>query len=56
MLQSSSLSAVTAAQQLGGSVTGVVAGSDIATVAEKAARIKGVDKIIKIDNGAYDRV
>lgn len=56
MLQSSSLSAVTAAQKLGGPVTGFVAGSNINPVARLAATVKGLDKIIKIDNGAYDKV
>ena len=55
-LQSASLSAVTAAQKLGGSVTGFIAGSEIRSVAEEAAKVKGLEKIIMVENGAYDKV
>ena len=55
-LQSASLSAVTAAQKLGGSITGFIAGSGIRSVAEEAAKVKGVERIIMIENGAYDKV
>ncbi|KAL2157502.1 hypothetical protein VTH06DRAFT_6053 [Thermothelomyces fergusii] len=54
-LNTGSLSAVTAAQKLGGSVHGFVAGSNIRPVAEEAAKVEGVEKIIAVDNGAYDR-
>ncbi len=55
-LQNASLSAVTAAQKLGGSVTGLVAGSGVKGVAEEAAKVKGIDKVIMIENGSYDKV
>lgn len=55
-LQTASLSAVTAAQKLGGPITGFVAGSQVRSVAEEAARIKGIEKIIMVDNGMYDKV
>ena len=55
-LQHGSLCAVTAAQKLGGSVTGLVAGSGIKGVAEEAAKVKGIDKVIMIENGSYDKV
>lgn len=55
-LQDASLSAVTAAQQLGGSITGIVAGSGIKLVAEEAAKVKGIERIIMIENGSYDKV
>ena len=55
-LQTTSLSAVTAAQKLGGPVTGFVAGSRVRSVAEEAAKIKGIGKIIMVENGMYDRV
>ena len=55
-LQNASLSAVTAAQKLGGSVTGFVASGGIKGVAEEAAKVKGIDKIIMIENGSYDKV
>lgn len=55
-LQNASLSAVTAAKMLGGSITGFIAGSGAKSLAEEAAKVKGLDKIIMIDNGAYDKV
>lgn len=55
-LNHGSLSAVTAAKKLGGSVHGFVAGSNIKGVAEEAAKVDGVEKIIAVDNGAYDKV
>ncbi len=55
-LQNASLSAVTAARKLGGSITGFIAGSSAKSVVEEAAKVKGLDKIIMIDNGAYDKV
>ena len=55
-LQHASLSAVTAAQKLGGSVTGLVAGGGMKGVAEEAAKVKGIDKVIMIENGSYDKV
>ena len=51
-----SLGAVTAGQKLGGSVTGFVAGSSIKNVAEEVAKVEGLDKVIMVDNGAYDKV
>ena len=55
-LQNASLSAITAAQKAGGSITGFVAGSGIKAVAEEAAKVKGLDKVIMVENGAYDKV
>lgn len=54
-LNVSSLAAVTAAQKLGGSVTGFVAGSGVEAVANQAAKVKGIDKVIYVENGAYDK-
>ncbi len=51
----SSSSAVTAAQKLGDPITGFVAGSNIKSIAEEAAKIVGIDKIIAVDNEAYDK-
>ncbi len=51
-----SLSAVTAAKKLGGSIHGFVAGGNIKPVADEAAKVEGVEKIIAVDNAAYDRV
>ena len=55
-LNPSSLSAVTAAQRLGGSITGFLAGNNTKTVAQEAAKIKGIEKIIVIEDGAYEKV
>jgi electron transfer flavoprotein alpha subunit len=55
-LNHGSLGAVTAAQKLGGSVVGFVAGGNIKAVAEEAAKVKGVERIIAVDNAAYDKV
>lgn len=55
-LNTGSLSAITAAQKLGGPVHAFVAGSSIKSVAEEAAKVEGVEKIIAVENGAYDKV
>ena len=55
-LQNASLGAVTAAQKLGGSITGFLAGSGVKAVAEEAAKVKGLEKIIMVENGSYDKV
>ena len=55
-LQPASLSSITAAQKLGGPVTGFIAGSNIQAVAEEGSKANGLDKIITIENGAYDKV
>ncbi|KAI1461465.1 electron transfer flavoprotein, alpha subunit [Annulohypoxylon moriforme] len=54
-LNHGSLSAITAAKRLGGSIHGFVAGSNIKAVAEEAAKVEGVEKIIAVDNAAYDK-
>ncbi|KAK6957873.1 hypothetical protein Daesc_000662 [Daldinia eschscholtzii] len=54
-LNHGSLSAITAAKKLGGSIHGFVAGSNIKPVAEEAAKVEGVEKIIAVDNAAYDK-
>ena len=54
-LEVPSLSAVTAAQKIGGSVIGFVAGSGIRAVAEEASKVKGLDKVIMVENSAYDK-
>lgn len=55
-LNHGSLSAITAAQKIGGAVHGFVAGSSIKPVADEAATAEGVEKIISVENGAYDKV
>ncbi|KAF2792759.1 electron transfer flavo protein-like protein subunit alpha [Melanomma pulvis-pyrius CBS 109.77] len=54
-LNVSSLAAITAGTKLGGSITAFVAGSGAKAVADEAAKVKGVDKIIYVENGAYDK-
>lgn len=56
-LQSPSLAAIAAAQKLGGPVTGFVAGSGIkGTAAAEAAKVKGVEKVLAVENDAYEKV
>lgn len=55
-LNHGSLSAITAAQKVGGSIHGFIAGSSIKPVADQAATADGVEKIISVENGAYDKV
>ena len=55
-LNPSSLAAITAAREVGGSVTALVAGSNITPVAQEVAKVNDLSKVIKIDNGAYDKV
>ncbi len=53
-LNMSSLGAVTAAQKLGGSIHTFVAGPK--SVAEEAAKVKDVEKVLFVDSSAYDKV
>ena len=55
-LNHGSLSAFTAAKKLGGPIHGFIAGSNIKPVAAEAAKVDGVEKIIAVDNVAYDKV
>ncbi|KAK1998982.1 electron transfer flavoprotein domain-containing protein [Colletotrichum falcatum] len=54
-LNHGSLSAITAAKKLGGSIHGFVAGSNIKGVADEAAKVEGVEKIIAVENASYDK-
>ncbi|TDZ33678.1 putative electron transfer flavoprotein subunit alpha [Colletotrichum trifolii] len=54
-LNHGSLSAITAAQQLGGTIHCFVAGSNIKAVAQEVAKVQGIHKIITVENGAYDK-
>jgi electron transfer flavoprotein alpha subunit len=53
-LNASSLGAITAAQKIGGSIHGFLAGPK--SVAEAAAKVKGLEKVLMVDNSAYDKV
>ena len=54
-LNSGSLGAVTAGKKLGGSIHGFLAGKNVKGVAEEAAKIDGLEKVVMVDNEAYDR-
>ena len=56
VLNVGSLGAITAAKKLGGSVHGFVAGGNIKGVAEEAAGVEGIEKVIAVDNAAYEKV
>jgi electron transfer flavoprotein alpha subunit len=55
-LQSSALNVINAATKLGNPVTAFVAGSPSKEVAEQAAKVAGVDNVVYVKNGAYDKV
>jgi electron transfer flavoprotein alpha subunit len=56
-LQNSSLSAIAAAQKLGGPVTAFLAGAGVkGTSAAEAAKIKGIEKVVAVENDAYEKV
>ena len=54
--QPASLAAVTAGTKIGGSITAFVAGSGVKSVAEEISKAKGIEKVIYVENGAYDKV
>ncbi|KAL2831050.1 ribosomal protein L1p/L10e family-domain-containing protein [Aspergillus pseudoustus] len=55
-LQSSSISAISAALKLGGPVTAFVAGTGVkATSAAEAAQYKGVEKVVAVESEAYEK-
>lgn len=52
-LKSATAAAVQAANKIGGDIHVLVAGSDCQTVAEAAAKLDGVSKVLVADNAAY---
>ncbi|KAI7636466.1 hypothetical protein KC319_g6057, partial [Hortaea werneckii] len=54
-LNMSSLASISAAQKLGGTIHGFVAGANTKQVAEEAAKVQGLEKVIYVDNAAYDK-
>ncbi len=52
-LKPATLNVITAAQQIGGDITVLVAGSGCAAVAQAAAQVAGVSKVLLADNAAY---
>ncbi|MBA6287369.1 electron transfer flavoprotein subunit alpha/FixB family protein [Colwellia sp. MB3u-4] len=53
-LKADTLKAVAAAQQIGGDITILVAGHHCQSVAEQAAKVNGVTKVLVADNVAYE--
>lgn len=53
-LKGATLNAVTAATQIGGDITVLVAGQGCAAVAEAAAAVAGVSRVLVADNAAYE--
>ncbi|KAF4512996.1 hypothetical protein G6O67_000319 [Ophiocordyceps sinensis] len=54
-LKHPSLSAFTAAQKLGGTVHGFIAGSKVTAAAEEAAKVDGVEQITTVENSIYEK-
>lgn len=52
-LKPATLNSVTAAQEIGGDIHMLVAGSNCQTVAEQATQVAGIDKVLHADNPAY---
>ncbi|MFT5706203.1 MAG: electron transfer flavoprotein alpha subunit, partial [Oceanospirillaceae bacterium] len=52
-LKSTTLNTVTAAAAIGGEISVLVAGSDCQSVAQEAAKITGVSKVLVADNAVY---
>lgn len=53
-LKSATLNTVTAASEIGGEIHILVAGSDCQSVADAAAKVSGVEKVIVADSACYD--
>lgn len=53
-LKGATLNTITAAQQIGGDIVVLVAGSGCAAVAEEAAKVAGVSKVLLADDAAYE--
>jgi len=54
-LNMSSLASISAAQKLGGSIHGFVAGGNVKSVAEEASKVDGLEKVVYVENSDYDR-
>ena len=55
-INAATLNVITAAQQIGGDIAVLVAGSGCAGAGEAAAKIAGVGKVLVADNAAYDHM
>ncbi|KAM0445822.1 hypothetical protein ACHAPV_006736 [Trichoderma viride] len=54
-LSHGSLSALTAGTKVGGPVHAFLAGNNVSSAAEQAAKVNGVEKIITVENDAYSK-
>lgn len=54
-LNAGSLSTVTAAKKLGGSIHAIVAGASARGAAEEAAKVEGLEKILVVESSAYEK-
>ncbi|KAG5921509.1 hypothetical protein E4U42_005811 [Claviceps africana] len=50
-----SLNTLTAAKKIGGTVHGFLAGANVSAASEEAAKVDGVEQIIKVENGVYEK-
>ncbi|KAK5070420.1 Electron transfer flavoprotein alpha-subunit [Lithohypha guttulata] len=55
-LNSGSLGAITAGQKLGGTIHGFIAGKSVKSIAEEVAKANGLEKVIMVENEAYERM
>jgi len=55
-LQANALHVISAATKLGNPVTAFVTGSKGKEVADQAAKVEGVDKVVYVGNALYDKV
>lgn len=54
-VQGGTLSAIAAAQKLGGPIHALLAGSGTKELADSVAKIEGLEKVLFVDNAAYDK-
>jgi electron transfer flavoprotein alpha subunit len=55
-LVNGTLSTFAAAKALGGPVHGFVAGASVSGPAQEASKVEGVEKVITVENDAYEKV
>ena len=55
-LNKGSLGAITAAKKLGGPVHAFIAGNNATSSAQEASKTEGLEKVLAVNNGAYERV
>lgn len=55
-LNHGSLNTFTAAKKVGGTVHGFIAGANVSVAAQEAAKVEGIEQVIKVENDAYEKV